>query len=256
MSLESRYHEILRYRVEGLKKYGGRLVSDLYGPPSRIAFPRIARESGGMESVRIGPIRVEDDPPILRILKEQVAKISGPTNVVELGPGKGSMAGALRLRFGEKIVRYVGIERDPTISGPYERITSLDAAPETIQLIVASEVAEHMTPEDFFSGFVEAVLPRLSADARLVLGTPNAFAPSSIVGDFTHIQAYAWYDLYALLRLSFETVDVVRTRYVWSPGRLFTLPARIALTRCLELDWCEGLVCIANAPRTDRGRNG
>jgi len=256
MSLDSRYHEILRYRVEGLKKYGGRLVSDIYGPPSRLAFPRITRADGGMESVRVGPFRVEDDPPILRILKEQVRKISGTANVVELGPGKGSMAGALQMQFGDKIGRYVGIERDPSISGPYERIATIDAAPETIHLVVASEVVEHMTPGDFFSGFLEAALPRMSADARLVLGTPNAFAPSSIVGDFTHIQAYAWYDLYALLRLSFETVDVVRTRYVWSPSRLLTLPARIALTRCLELDWCEGLVCIASVPRTDRGQSG
>jgi len=254
MSLDSRYHEVLRYRVEGLKKYGGRLVSDLYGPPARLAFPRIRRTSGGMESIRIGPVLIEDDPPILEILKEQVRQISGPANVLELGPGKGSMAGALQLLFGEKIARYVGIERDPSITGPYERITTLDAAPENIHLVVASEVVEHMTPDDFFSGFLEPVLPRLDASARLVVGTPNAFGPSSIVGDFTHIQAYAWYDLYALLRLSFERVDVVRTRYVWSASRLFTLPARIVLTRCLELDWCDGIVCIASGPRTDRAQ--
>ncbi|HEY9084574.1 MAG TPA: hypothetical protein VIN40_01330 [Candidatus Tyrphobacter sp.] len=249
MELRSRYHEILSHRAEGLAKYGGRLTSDIYGPPWRIAFPRVTLKRPSVPHAKIGPLYVADNPPVLDIVHACAAGLGDPLGVVEIGPGKGVIATVLRAKYAAKISRYYGLEIDEAVSGAYERIASPQEIEVPIGLVVASQVIEHMPPDAFFGGILEPLLPKLTADAAVVVGTPNALAPSSMFGDFTHVQAYAWYDLYALLRLFFESVDVVRTRYVWSAGRLVWLLPRMLLTRALELDWCEEIVCIGKRPR-------
>ncbi|MHB8433429.1 MAG: methyltransferase domain-containing protein [Candidatus Tyrphobacter sp.] len=246
----SRYHEILGYRVEGLKKYGGRLTSDIYGPPSCLSFPTIGLKApAAMPAVKIGPFHAGDNPPILVALRRLLAKSRAPVRVLELGPGRGTLAAALRAEFAGRIEAYYGIETDQMDSDSYTRLSSVREITESVNLVVASEVIEHLSPDAFFGEFLTPLLPRLTPEAALVVGTPNALAPSSIFGDFTHVQAYAWYDLYALLRLFFESVDVLRTRYVWSLERLATLVPRAIFARILELDWCEEIVCISRRPR-------
>jgi hypothetical protein len=250
-SLGARYHEILSYRIEGLRKYGGRLTSDIYGPPCRVSLPTLTLRAPVVPSVKIGPFHVGDNPPVLAVLRRCVAEFGKPSVIVEIGPGKGTAAGALRAEFAERITAYFGLDRDEAVDGPYEKVASIDEIDRKIDLVVASHVIEHMAPDAFFDGFLTPLLPKLERSAAIVVATPNALSPASIFGDFTHVQGYAWYDLYALLRLFFETVDVVRSRYLWSPARLSWLLPRIALTRALELDWCEEIICTARRPRSD-----
>ncbi|MGH7737331.1 MAG: class I SAM-dependent methyltransferase [Candidatus Tyrphobacter sp.] len=245
MTRKGRYHEILGYRREGLRKYGGRLTSDIYGPPFALAFPMLHRAPPPRPWVKMGPFYVADNPPALRVAERAIEQMDAPVRILEIGPGDGSFAKSLRARFAEKIAAYYGLEPDESVRGSYTRLASVHDAPQDIDLVIASEVIEHMTPESFFDDLLGPLRSHLSAGCELIVGTPNALSPSSIFGDFTHVQGYAWYDLYALLRLFFERVDVLRTRSVWSAQRLFSLPARVVLAKALELDWCEGVVCRA-----------
>ena len=56
LSVVERYHEVLAYRVEGIKRYGGRLASDIYGVPVRVSFPSLSLQPPLMPAVRIGPL--------------------------------------------------------------------------------------------------------------------------------------------------------------------------------------------------------
>jgi 2-polyprenyl-3-methyl-5-hydroxy-6-metoxy-1,4-benzoquinol methylase len=244
----ARYHALMAYRREGLRKYGGRFTSDIYGPPARLSFPTVHVAAPPMPHVRVGPFFVADNPPILRVVRRLVAREEGPLRILEIGPGTGALAAALRAEFGNKIGAYYGIEADENVEGPYDRIADVGALRGCADLVIASEVIEHMPAQQFFDGILAPLMAKLERNAILVVGTPNALSPSSIFGDFTHVQAYPWYDLYALLRLFFEEVDVVRTRYVWSVRRAASLLARAVVARTLELDWCEGIICIAKQP--------
>jgi hypothetical protein len=249
--LGARYHEILGYRVEGLKKYGGRVTSDMYGPRSMMTLPTITLGPPQTPSVKMGPLFFGDNPPALALLRRHIAQYPRPITIVEIGPGKGSAAKALRHAFKERIEAYYGIDRDRTAEGPYDRIDSVADLRGAVDLIIASHVVEHMTPDEFFEGILRPLTAKLSGDGSIVVATPNALAPASIFGDFTHVQGYAWYDLYAILRLFFESVDVTRARYIWSPARVASLLPRILATRALELDWCDEILCVARRPKRD-----
>ena len=250
--ITERYHEILTLRREGIARYGGRLTSDLYGAPVRLSFPTISFDQPLMPHVKLGPFYLGDRPPILSVISELLRAFEHNVNVLELGPGKGTMAHSLRSLYGSKIDSYLGIERDPSVTGPYDRISdvgSLDTQKPPIDIFIASEVVEHMTLETFFEDVLPSVVSRMNEGSVSIIGTPNALAPGSIFGDFTHVQGYTFFDLYALMRLFFQEVDIYRTRYVWSLERLLTLVPRAALCRLVELDWCEGLICVARSPR-------
>lgn len=249
MPVVERYHEILEYRIEGLRKYHARLVSEIDAPPFALSFPAVRRRASSLNSVRIAGLHVTDNPPILKYLRKEAARARSPLAIAELGPGKGTMAGALRERYGANIRAYYGIERDAAIDGPYVKVSGVDGIDGSIDLFIASEVIEHMPFAEFFDALLPRIVSKMTPSATAVVGTPNALSPSSIFGDFSHVQGYAWYDLYALLRLYFADVDIVRTRYVWSGKRLAALLPRIALCKALELDWCEGLVAVARSPR-------
>src|SRR5665213_954804 len=148
-TLHERYHELHALRAEGLRRYGKLLYPQTGGPPARISFPSVGRSVGPYVSVRVGPIVIGDNPPIARVALETFAKLDGRSNVLEIGPGRGVMAGLLRERFSEKIGAYYGVELDPHVSGPYERIARIEDAAEPIDVAIASEVIEHMPSEIF-----------------------------------------------------------------------------------------------------------
>lgn len=249
--LLSRYHEVLQYRIEGLKKYGGLLTSDFFGPPARLSLPTLSLREPITPFVRVGPLFVADHPPVLDLLYRLLETMPAPTKILEVGPARGTVAKALQTRFPDKVVGYAAIERDETVSGPYRRISDIAHVDFDIDLFIACEVMEHMSLEDFFENLLPAAVERMTASSVAVLTTPNAMSPTSIFNDFTHVKGYNFFDLYGLLRLFFKEVDVYRTRYVWSLERLLTLLPRMALCRLLEMDWCEGLICIARSPRNE-----
>jgi len=242
------YHKLIELRREGLRKYRAQTVFDVCAPPFRVSFPTIGLRQPDMPYKKFGPVYVGDNPPILAVVERCVRASTRALTVLEIGPGPGSLAFFLKRRYGARIARYFALERDEAVEGPYDRIPSPEAVPAGVDLLIASEVAEHMTADDFFGGILASVLRKLAPDAAMVLGTPNALSPGAIFRDVTHVQGYPWYDLYALMRLSFASVDIYRMHYATSETHILGLIPRIVMTAPLDLDWCENLVCHARQP--------
>jgi hypothetical protein len=256
-SLLSQYHRILAFRKEGLKKYGALVKTDIWKPPIRVTMPTIGLRSGAAITHQFGPIFVGDNPPIAGLCVTALRGMNSPKIVAEIGPGTGSLAMRLSSEF-PGLEKYFGIELDPEVSGPYERVSSLDRVNESIDLIIASEVFEHMHFDQLYGDFLNGMSDRLNVGGSLVVGIPNCLAPSGMSFDFSHVQLYPWYDMYAILRLEFSRVDVYRTHYLMSPSNLFSLLPRMVVTRLIELDWCAGLAFVATKeePKATGSSNG
>jgi len=246
--LHERYDELMALRVEGRRKYGGTRWYHIYGPPVKFRFPQATLgKRPERRHIAVGPISVAE---ISAVEPAAAAAIEGwdrPGSVLEIGPGRGELAEILRARFPAKIERYYGLERDPCVRGPYARVDGPASIDGTIDLVVASEVIEHMKADDFAS-LLASLRHTLSPRSALVASLPNALSPGGIAGDFTHVQGWPWYDLYAVLRLTFRNVAVYRTYHVCGASRIALLPIRMLLSRALELDWCEALLFVADGP--------
>lgn len=243
----------MAFRTEGLRRYHANEFSVVAGPPARVFFPRVSLRPIPAAQFRLGPISVIGNPPIWHSAAALIEAARSPVAVVEIGPGNGSLAAHLSDRFGERIRGYYGIERDPAIKGPYERVESVAGVPEPIDVVIASEVAEHMTADEWFLKVLAPLKSRIAPTGSLCMSVPNPLSPGGILRDFTHVQAYPWYDLYAILRLSFEKVEVVRTFYAWSAQRLAFLLPRMLICPIVEMDWCDGITCVATNPIRDEG---
>lgn len=251
MALADRYHEIMTLRNEAFHKYGVRQATGLFSPPSRISWPALTLNTPHVPALRIGPMYFGDNPPIKSIAEARLMAMGSPVSILEIGPGKGTLSNYFLKKHPEHIRAYYGLERDPHVMGPYTRIADVSEINEELHLLIASEVAEHMTADHFFYDLLLPAKSKLSSGGALVMGVPNPLSAKGIFLDFTHVQAYPWYDLYAILRLAFKKVEVYRTFYLWSMQRLATLLPRIALSKLMELDWCDGIACVASEPFVD-----
>jgi hypothetical protein len=196
-------------------------------------------------------VRVLDRPPVARFAERIVRESNRPLTIVEVGPGTGLLAARLQRSYGEKIRAYYGIELDPNVEGPYRRVASLEAVGEPVDLFIASEVAEHMLADRWYAEFLEPLRRHASDGARALVSVPNPVGPGTYARDFSHVQPYPWYDLYAITRLAFDDVQIVRALYVWSLQRLLTLVPRIVLCSMIEMDWCDNVICIASKVRRE-----
>ncbi len=249
-ALADRYHELMALRAEALKKYGSNVMSTMKGPPARAYVPLVKPsrnvKSGG---TRIGPITLLNQPPFWRHVQGLISAMSGTINVLEIGPGSGEFAAHLRRVYPEKIGRYFGLERDKNVQGSYERIDSIADLNVPVDLVLASEVFEHMPADDLYRFMLLPLRGRLSKQAYFIASVPNPIAPAGIARDFTHVQSYPWYDFYAIVRLEFSAVEIFRTFYIWTLPRLLFLLPRIAVCTVQELDWCDGVICVASGRR-------
>ncbi len=240
----------MAFRAEALQRYKANELSVIFGPPAKIVFPRVAARSSPNARMRLGPLSISNYPPIWRFAEKLIRESTRIVNVLEIGPGNGALALHLQTVLGKRIARYFGLERDPDVSGPYERVDSIVAIPVKIDVVIASEVAEHMTADEWYSNILSPVGRRITAGGSLCMSVPNPVSPAGIHRDFTHVQAYPWYDLYAILRLTFGEVAVHRTFYAWSFQRLAFLVPRMIVCPMIEMDWCDGIVCVAKRPLT------
>jgi len=253
-SLHERYDELMGYRKEARQKYGASRWYQIYGPPTKLRYPQASvGKRPSRRHVSVGPFSLIEigavEPTVVGIIE----RWAEPGSILELGPGVGELAGFLRGRFPTKIANYFGIERDRQVDGPYAKVDDPASITTGIDLVIASEVVEHM-PADEFAGFLEMWRPALRPGAKFVASLPNVLAPTSMERDFTHVQGWPWYDFYAVLRLTFREVAVYRTYHVCGASRVLLLPIRMLLTRALEQDWCEGLLFVAGDTVSTNGR--
>ena len=247
-----RYHELLAFRREALTKYRCNELTVIGGPPAKAYAPILTTtpdpDPRAMR-MRLGPFCVVDRPPLARFAERLAGEFERPITVVEAGPGDGRLAKRLRDLYGDRIAAYYGIELDPNVEGPYQRVASVGEIDRPIDLFIASEVAEHMPAQRWYADFLQPLSPRMSPDGKAIVSVPNPVGPGTYVRDFSHVQPYPWYDMYAIMRLAFQEASVQRALYLWSLQRILTLVPRFVLCSAIELDWCDNIICIASKPR-------
>ena len=244
----------MRYREEALRKYRTDVCSSLSGPKATLQLPKVSLREGQSQSFRLGPLFITDRPPVLPFVEEVLSKTVRHWTILEIGPGNGMLASRLQEQYLGSIVGYYGIDRDAAAAGRYTKIDAVSDIPGDINLAIASEVIEHMSADDLQLSILEPLLSKLSNDATLVISTPNPTSPGGIARDFTHVQNYPWYDLYAILRLAFHEVEITRVHYAFNVRRLIQVLPRIVLCGLLELEWCDQLVAVARQPRKGEER--
>ena len=249
MALADRYHELMRYRQEAFDRYKANDISFLAGPKAGVYVPVVSLRDRGTPKKRIGPIALYDRAPVASFVEAAIRARSSGLTVLEIGPGSGSLAGNLKVLFAARIERYFGVELDRNVSGPYTRVASVVDVPQPIDLVIAAEVIEHMTAEELYTSFLAPLEAKLKSDSTFIAATPNPLSAGGIARDFTHVQNYPWYDLYAIFRLVFTDVTIYRTNYVYDVKRLLLLVPRALLCAVMELEWCEGLICVATRPK-------
>ena len=249
---QERYHELLAYRNEGLRKVGTRLIDDIERPKARCFYPTVWHRSRhtNYPALALGPIRVAPVGPTLIVAEEAIAALDH-AKVLDVGCAAGRFRDYLRLRRPKREIEYVGMDAaPPAVDFPVYRSLA-DVSDRDFDMILMSEVAEHMPADVFADEYLRLFPAMLKASGVLVVSVPNPLAPAILHRDVTHVQHYPWYDLYAMLRFFFDDVDVVRTHFVSSARRLLSLPMRRVLSYFLEVDWCEGIVLLARKPRLD-----
>ena len=249
VKLVDRYHDLMIHRREALDAHGANEFSVFGGPPTRVSIPVLARS--GSQKKRFGPFGFADRAPIAAFIERAIRSFGRPVSILEIGPGRGDLARQLLTTFADRIRAYHAVDRDRSVPGPYKSVGSIDEITGPIDIVIASEVIEHMSADEFYNDLLKPAAARLSMGGAFILSTPNPVAPGGIVRDFSHVQHYPWYDLYAICRLAFTEVEVYRTHYVFDPRRLVALLPRIFLCSLLELDWRDGLVCVARSPLLD-----
>lgn len=246
--LADRYREMMALRGEGLRRYRANEFSTISGPPCNLSLPRIelSKHAGLAPKIALGPFSIFDRPPLWAFAERALRRFDRRVRVLEIGPGSGVLATYLQGLLGDRIESYFALERDPSFTGPYERVSRLEEIKIPVDVIIASEVAEHMSSDDWYECIVLPIKEIASPDASLIMSVPNPTSPGGIARDFTHAQNYPWYDLYALMRLEFADVDIHRAYYAWSAQRLAFLLPRILICHLIELDWCDTLICTAS----------
>jgi hypothetical protein len=248
MALADNYAALMRFREEALRKYKTTTATAAKGPPARVVFPSVSTKDEFLYRKRLGRIYVGLKSAITEYVNAELKRRASPANVLEIGPGGGELATYLGKVHVGRISRYYALDRDRSVKGPFERLDSVDDVPNGIDLVVASEVIEHMPADDFFSGILRPLHAKLSPTAVAVISVPNPLSPGGIARDFSHVQNYPWYDLYAVMRLAFARVKIYRSISIGSPSKLLSLLPRIACCNVMDLDWCERLICVASEP--------
>jgi SAM-dependent methyltransferase len=252
LPLVDRYPELVAYRFEGLKNVRARFVDDFSKVPARVFFPTVwpSAAKPAFSTVSLGPWRIGGVLPSF-IVAGEALKNRSRLKVLDIGCSDGALRDFFRSCHPAIDVEYIGIDIAPLPAADFPVYAELSAIPQaSFDLIMMSEVAEHMTADECVDEYLSKLGPYLADDGIVVVGTPNPLAPAVLHRDVTHVQHYPWYDLYAILRLFFEHVRPLRTHFVTSPRRLAILPFKICLSYLLEVDWCEGLTMIASRAKS------
>lgn len=248
--IRENYAQLLAYREEGLRKVGARFVDDLEKPKSRCFYPTVwsGRRESPLPAVALGPWRVSAVGPSMVLGFEELERRGlRQAAVLDIGSAKGTFRDYIALRDPRMELTYAGVDV-ARFAVDFPVYASVAEVKGRFDLIFMSEVVEHMSADDFVQEYLQEFPRLLVPDGSLLVSTPNPLAPGVLDRDVTHCQHYPWFDLYALLRFYFAEVDVVRTRFIHTPRRLFLQPIRRVLSYLLEIDWCEGITLTARRP--------
>ena len=161
--------------------------------------------------------------------------------------------GAFDRRLGERLqrfyprVRYKSLDIDTTYPHDY---SSIEEVRETFDVILLFEVIEHLHLEEGRK-MVGAIHPLLNPGGRLILSTPNLYAPGQYWKDATHLTPYHHEELGGLLLSQrFEIIEMCRAFHeswvtFWTKAYLF-----FPLFKLLGIDFAKSIFVVARKAET------
>jgi len=242
------YRKILELRREGLGKYHSQFPHQFIKVPTAFSLPglvvrenrRSALHASGLRHYDIGSRICIMDKPVPWVVASRL--IHDGQSVLDIGCSDGMFEKFLKVNGIS--VHYAGVEVDTSFSPDFELYRSLKDVRGKFDIITLFHVIEHMPLNEFLD--LLAQIPALLKGPEIaILATPNVLSPGVFERDIEHVQPYPWFDLYAILRLYFSRVDVLRGHYLCTPLRVISIPVKAVAGVLREQDWCEEVVLIA-----------
>lgn len=159
--------------------------------------------------------------------------------VLEIGAGDRPFEAELRGRGFAGTFKTMDIDRSRRFD-----YYSIEEVSEPFDAVVMREVIEHL-PRTVFYSYLERISAVLRPGGHLVITTPNPWAVTWILADYTHVSAWAPADLYGVLRCyGFSPVEICRI--IWPSRFLLLKRAYWAIhSRLYDIDFAGSYVAIA-----------
>jgi SAM-dependent methyltransferase len=172
-------------------------------------------------------------PFVLKYLKDGEA-------VLDLGAFDRSLEG--RLKEHRPHIVYKSLDIDPTYSHDYQ---SLDQVQESFDFILLFEVIEHLDRGEG-QEMVGRIFSILRPGGRVIVTTPNVYAPGQYWKDVSHRTPYHYEELGALfLSEHFELVEMGRMFNEAMAGYVLKAYLSAPLFRFLGIDFSKSILLVA-----------
>ncbi|OLD01364.1 MAG: hypothetical protein AUJ07_11455 [Crenarchaeota archaeon 13_1_40CM_3_53_5] len=246
--VSKQYGKIINLRNEGLHKYNSLFPHEFARIPTVHTRPHLVTDRLSRSRIHEIGLRHYDIGSHICVLNRPVPWVIGrkliknDDTVLDIGSSDGMFYKFLR--FNNVAPRYSGLEIDETVRSETPVYGSMKEIHSTFNIVTMFHVIEHMTSEQFLEMMTD-IVRILDPKGSLIIATPNILCPGVFERDVEHRQPYPWYDLYAILRLFFDNVEVRRGHYLSTPLRMASIPVRMILGILMEQDWCEEVVLVA-----------
>lgn len=178
-----------------------------------------------------------------KLLDIVTAELRGGEKILDVG--------ASTRRLGERVnkklsgVTYKTMDIDRAKEHDYY---SLDEIKETFDVVVLSEVIEHISFQDGIE-LLKRLNGLLATGGRLVVSVPNIHHPNAYLRDSDHKTPYSYEVLgAALINAGFKVKGLYRIYNDSLPRRFFRLYVMSWLHRYLDVDFAKHVAAIAGKP--------
>jgi 2-polyprenyl-3-methyl-5-hydroxy-6-metoxy-1,4-benzoquinol methylase len=247
MVLEEYNLKFRDYIREGVKKYNG-LFPDPFLPPVLISFPKVfinSKLEKRTKSFFNGKIKIHEGSPEYKVILKILSKIKreGKNKISLLDIGCGDCGLADYLNSFDIDIEYEGVDISQ-IDTKFKIYNNLSEIKKRYDVIIMAHVAEHMHYEDYLNNFQYKIKKLLDDKGVFILATPNPICLKSQFCDITHIQIYPWHNAYAILRINFREIDVIRGVHLTKLLDIAFYPLKVFLSKLIGIDYAGSLIYI------------
>ncbi len=242
------YRKLLDLRREGLRKYRSLFPHQFMKIPTAFTTPgliirgnqRSALHASGLRHYDLGKRICILDRPVPWVVASRF--IREGQSLLDVGSSDGMFQKFLKVNGIN--IRYSGVDVDTSFTPDFELYRSLKDVRGKFDVVTLFHVIEHMSLSECLDNLAQ-ISGLLQGSEITIVATPNVLSPGVFERDIEHIQPYPWFDLYAILRLYFSRVDVLRGHYLCTPLRMVSMPVKAVAGVLREQDWCEEVILIA-----------